>query len=284
MPNFDAVEREHVLRALEEYDKLGADEFLTLYGFGKAREYLLWHDGKSYDSKAILGVSCKYAAGTAATSSEFSGGKDGAAKILRELGFSVTFVDDQEFVESPATGSWREASEVGSEAARSAWAEAARAVLFEAAGQYHSVVTYKELANQVMYRTGIRTRQLMHYWIGDVLGRVSAESSRRGEPLLSSLCVNAEGSVGDGYAIAVQAATGEAPGDLDDHAAHERLACYRHFNAAGLPPGGGVAALTPKLQASRDRVRRAKMITKPARQCPTCHMTLPATGVCDFCD
>jgi hypothetical protein len=186
MPNFDAVEREHVLRALEEYDKLGADEFLTLYGFGKAREYLLWHDGKSYDSKAILGVSYKYAAGTAATSSEFSGGKDGAAKILRELGFSVTFVDDQEFAESPATGSWREASEVGSEAARSAWAEAARAVLLEAAGQYHSMVTYKELANQVMYRTGIRTRQLMNYglvtsWAGSRLSH-RAEENRYSHP------------------------------------------------------------------------------------------------------
>ncbi|TDO30030.1 hypothetical protein EV643_1415 [Kribbella sp. VKM Ac-2527] len=284
MPNFDAVAREHVLRALEEYDELGADEFLTLYGFGKAREYLLWHDGKSYDSKAILGVSYLYAAGTAATSSEFSGGKDGAARILRKLGFSVTFVDDPELAESPGSGSWREASDVGSESARSAWAEAARAVLLEAAGRYRAVVTYKELATQVMNRTGIHTRQLMHYWIGDVLGRVSAESSRRGEPLLSSLCVNAAGSVGEGYAIAVQAAEGVAPGDLDDHATHERLACYRHFNAAGLPPGGGVAALTPKLRESKDRARRAKTIQKTAPQCPTYHISLPATGVCDFCD
>jgi hypothetical protein len=102
MPNFDAVAREHVLRALEEYDELGADELLTLYGFGRARQYLLWHDGKSYDSKAILAVSYSYAAGTAATSSEFSGGKDGAARILRELGFSVTLLTTQNKQKAPA--------------------------------------------------------------------------------------------------------------------------------------------------------------------------------------
>jgi len=37
--------------------------FLALYGFGRARAYLLIVDGKSYDSKAILGVAFGLATG-----------------------------------------------------------------------------------------------------------------------------------------------------------------------------------------------------------------------------
>ena len=283
VPDFDAVTQAHVLAALEEYDECGPDEFLSRYGFGKARDYVLRHDAKSYDSKAILGVAHKYATGAAAASSEFSGGKDGAAKILRGLGFEVAFVDGSEHASAPAIGTWRAASDVGSEVARIAWAEAARSVLLDVAVRYHAVVTYKELAAQVQYRTGIRTKQLMQHWIGDVLGRVSAECNRRGEPLLSSLCVNAEGGVGDGYGIAVHAASGQAPGDLDDHAASERLKCYRYFHAADLPKDGGVPALAPQLAASRERSRKAKQSARPIPTCPTCFTELPATGICDYC-
>ncbi|WP_344220484.1 hypothetical protein [Kribbella sancticallisti] len=269
---------------MKECDDRGVDDFLATYGFGRAREYLLRYDGKTYDSKAILGVAQKYATGRAATSSSFSGGRTGAAKVLRELGFEVTYVDISAPGDVPATGTWREASEVGSDNARSAWAEAARDVLLDAANRYRSVVTYKELANHVQYRTGIRTKQLMHYWIGDVLARVAADCSRRGEPLLSSLCVNTEGSVGDGYAIAVTAAYGEAPEDSDAHAANERLACYQHFEAAGLPPDGGSPALVPRLAASRERARKAALADRPVAQCPTCHLQVPASGICDYCD
>ncbi len=80
MPDFDAVSRDHVLSTLGEYDERGREGFLDLYGFGVARDYVLVHDGKSYDSKAILGVAHKYATGRAALAAEFSGGKDGAAK------------------------------------------------------------------------------------------------------------------------------------------------------------------------------------------------------------
>lgn len=284
VPNFDAVNRYHVLQALEEYDRRGANDFLSHYGFGSAREYVLWHDHKSYDSKAVLGVAHKYATGTVAARTEFSGGKDGAAKTLRALGFEVRFVDDAPLTDVPAIGTWRAVSEVGSKTARAEWAEAARYVLLDVARRYHGVVTYKDLATQVQHRTGIRTKQLMHYWIGDVLGRVSADCAHGDEPLLSSLCVNAEGSVGDGYAIAVRAASGETPGDVDDHAAHERLRCYRHFGAADLPADGGVPALTPNLAAARGRARKAKAIDRPVAICPNCHTQLPATGNCDFCD
>ncbi|TCN35532.1 hypothetical protein EV644_11595 [Kribbella orskensis] len=284
VPTFDVVTRDHVLSALSEYDERGAEEFLARYGFGPAREYLLLHGGRSYDSKAVLGVAHKYATGRAATSSEFSGGVSGAAKVLRQLGFEVTsLVEDGGGMQASEGRTWREVSEVGSEQARSAWADAGREVLLATAHRYRDVVTYKLLSEQVQARTGIRTKQLMHYWIGDVLGRVSADCSRRGEPLLSSLCINSEGSVGPGYAVAVEAASGRPPADLDEHAARERLACYRYFDAVGLPPDGGSPALTHRLAAARERTRKAKAAERPTATCPTCHTQLPVTGVCDYC-
>lgn len=280
MPDFDAVSRDHVLQALTEYDERGADDFLAVYGFGRARDYVLWHDGRGYDSKAVLGVALKYATGVAARSSEFSGGRSGAAKVLWALGFEVSEPGD----DPPAAGgAWREASEIGAGAARDAWAAAARDVLLDTARRYHSVVQYKELAAEVQSRTGIRTRQLMHYWIGEVLGQVSDECSRRDEPLLSSLCVNAEGSVGPGYATAARRAYGLTPDDSDGHAARERLACHRHFGAPDLPADGGVPALTPRLAATRARTKRAAPTPRETATCPTCHMQLPVTGICDTC-
>lgn len=50
------VTREAVLAAIQEYDRLGQDAFLRQYGFERARLYVVIHEGKSYDSKAILGV------------------------------------------------------------------------------------------------------------------------------------------------------------------------------------------------------------------------------------
>lgn len=123
----------------------------------------------------------------------------------------------------------------------------------------------------------------MHYWIGDVLGRVSADCARRGEPLLSALCVNTEGSVGEGYRGAVIDIRGELVGDVDDHAASERLACYRYFGAE-LPDDGGRPQLTPRIRASRTTARKVAAAASPRPTCPTCHLQLPATGVCDNCD
>lgn len=78
-----------VLRAIEEYDRLGQDPFLAEYGFGRATAYLLIYQGQSYDSKAILGVAYKFATGIRIGPHEFSGGVYGAAGVLRKLGFEV---------------------------------------------------------------------------------------------------------------------------------------------------------------------------------------------------
>jgi hypothetical protein len=142
MPDFSAVTRDHVLQAVAEYDRLGADAFLAAYGFGQAKEYVLRYEGGSYDSKAVLGVALKYATGRAAAAKDFSGGRYGAAKVLGDLGFEVTSPEGSSSGEpvhakeepatgAPVTGTWREASQVGTNAAREAWSEAARAVLLD---------------------------------------------------------------------------------------------------------------------------------------------------------
>jgi len=83
--------REAVLSAIAEYDKIGRDRFLAKYGFGSARAYWLYHDGKRYDSKAIAGAAFGYLVGNPKPLSrrELHGGKIETAPVLRRLGFDV---------------------------------------------------------------------------------------------------------------------------------------------------------------------------------------------------
>jgi hypothetical protein len=83
------VTRADVVRAIEEYDRLGQDQFLAEHGFGRATAYLLIYRERSYDSKAILGVAYTYATGVPIGAHDFSGGVYGAAGVLRKLGFEV---------------------------------------------------------------------------------------------------------------------------------------------------------------------------------------------------
>lgn len=184
----------------------------------------------------------------------------------------------------PVSGEWQEASEIGDPAAKAAWTEAARTELIEVAKRYQAVVTSKDLAVLVQRRSGVRTGQRAHYWMGDVLSRVATECDERGEPMLSAFCVNSQGSVGDAYGVAVQAIKGETPDDPDVHASRERLACHQRFEAQGLPDDGGSAALTPRLAASRARARKVRAAERVVPTCPTCYMELPATGPCNYCD
>lgn len=80
-----------VLRAIEEFDRLGRDPFLQQYGFGRSRAYFLRHDGKLYDSKAIIGVAHGYSGDgrSALSAAQFTGGEATVAQTLRGLGFDV---------------------------------------------------------------------------------------------------------------------------------------------------------------------------------------------------
>lgn len=85
-----------VRQAIAEFDRLGRDAFLDTYGFGRARDYFLFHNGQSYDSKAIAGVANQFLPGQVAlTSGAFSGGENAAAGRLRELGFDIRGPEEQ---------------------------------------------------------------------------------------------------------------------------------------------------------------------------------------------
>jgi hypothetical protein len=283
MTDLGVITRGHVLAATAECDRLGTEKFLSHYGFGRAREYLLVLNDRDYDSKAIVGVAHRYAVGRALGSEEFSGGRSGAAKILRDLGFDVSGPDESGHFGADDSEPWRDAADLEADEARAAWALAARDSLADVARSYRAVITSKELAALVQERTRITTNQLTQHWIGDVLARVAMDCAAREEPNLASLCVNSLGSVGDGYLVAVEKATGDVPDDGDVHAADERLECYRFHKAVRLPEDGGTAALTPRLAASRARARKVAREAVPVNTCPSCFMAIPSTGVCDNC-
>ncbi|MFE1691154.1 HNH endonuclease [Streptomyces albidoflavus] len=84
-----AISRNDILRTLQEYDNLGGEKFLSLYGYERARKHLILHDGKEYDSKAVAGVAHKYQHGRPLIAREFSGGNGHAVKWLIREGFQV---------------------------------------------------------------------------------------------------------------------------------------------------------------------------------------------------
>ncbi len=85
------LSRHEILQAVAEYDRLGQDRFLEKYGFGKARSYRLVVDGKTYDSKAIVGAAHGFLPGREPlAAADFSGGAATVGHLLSSLGFQVT--------------------------------------------------------------------------------------------------------------------------------------------------------------------------------------------------
>ena len=83
------VDRDDVLRAIKEYDRLGPDQFFAKHGFGPSRTYELVFDRRRYPHKAILGAAYEFATGKRLASGDFEGGKSGAVAVLGSLGFTV---------------------------------------------------------------------------------------------------------------------------------------------------------------------------------------------------
>lgn len=168
--------------------------------------------------------------------------------------------------------------------AKAGWVAAARPILVSVAQRYQATITYKELATDIQTAAGVKTRMLITNWIGGVLGQVADECHARGEPLLPSLCVHADGTIGDGYAVAVAQTAGDNIGehDIEMRAAEDRLRCYRHFGAM-LPPDGGQPTLTPQVLAKRERMKRQSAPSPSPRVCPNCWMVLPMSGRCNNC-
>lgn len=87
----DITSRQAVLDTIAECDRLGRDEFLHKYGFGRSREYFLVVGDREYDSKAIIGAAhgVQFPAKGPLTSVEFSGGAATVQQVLERLGFEV---------------------------------------------------------------------------------------------------------------------------------------------------------------------------------------------------
>ncbi len=294
------IRREHVLRAIEEYDDDGATAFLDTYGLAPAPEHPLSHRGSTYDTRAVVAVAYGYATGTALGDHELDA--PDAAMLARGLGFTVdeTGLPPLRFAR---------AATVGRDHAHDTWALAARERLLEVAGTYHAVMTRHELADYVQRRSVIRTDQQPQAWIGDVLRRVAVACVAAREPLLPCLVIDDHGRVGTAYHHALRDLRGEDVEDVDEQASRERLECYAYFGAT-LPEGGGeplVTVVAPAPRAKAASAPRARSIagggsttprvprtprapakpTPVVRQaaiCPVHFIELPPSGVCDLCD
>ena len=88
-PDWTEVARDDVIRAIQEYDRLGPDQFYAQHGFAPTTTYELIHDNRSYPPKAVLGTAYELATGRRLASADFEGGKTGAVRVLGGLGFTV---------------------------------------------------------------------------------------------------------------------------------------------------------------------------------------------------
>ena len=86
---WDRVARADVLRAIQEYDRLGPERFFSEHGFAPTTTYDLVWDERRYPPKAILGTAYELATGQRLASGDFEGGKSGAVRVLGKLGFTV---------------------------------------------------------------------------------------------------------------------------------------------------------------------------------------------------
>jgi hypothetical protein len=86
---WDRVSHADVVRAIQEYDRLGPQEFFSAHGFAPTTTYDLVWEERRYPPKAILGTAYELATGQRLASGDFEGGKTGAVAVLGKLGFTV---------------------------------------------------------------------------------------------------------------------------------------------------------------------------------------------------
>ena len=89
MVTWGQVTHDDVVRAMQEYDRLGPESFFAEHGFARTTTYELVQDKHRYPPKAILGTAYEFATGQRLASGDFEGGKTGAVKVLDNLGFKI---------------------------------------------------------------------------------------------------------------------------------------------------------------------------------------------------
>lgn len=79
-----------VLKAMEQFDRIGRGAFLSQHGYGQAQNWYVRRGKKLYDSKAIAGVAVGIQLRRPPLRhDEFSGGAATVVPVLRNLGFDV---------------------------------------------------------------------------------------------------------------------------------------------------------------------------------------------------
>jgi hypothetical protein len=86
---WDKVAHADVLRAIHEYDRLGAQTFYAEHGFGPTLTYDLVWEKRRYPPKALLGTTYEFATGKRLAPGDFEGGKSGAVRVLERLGLDI---------------------------------------------------------------------------------------------------------------------------------------------------------------------------------------------------
>ncbi|WP_212827297.1 HNH endonuclease [Catellatospora sp. TT07R-123] len=89
------ITREAVLAAVAEYDELGQPLLLERYGLEQTHACWFVHNGRKYDSKAIMVAAHEHVGGGALTPSDFGDGQRTMILQLRRLGFEITRVDSR---------------------------------------------------------------------------------------------------------------------------------------------------------------------------------------------
>lgn len=82
------IDREAVLQAMDECDRVGREAFLTDNGFERPRQFYVQHQGRLYDAKAIVNVAHRHRYG-ALSEPPISGGRAHSNKVLDNLGFTI---------------------------------------------------------------------------------------------------------------------------------------------------------------------------------------------------
>jgi hypothetical protein len=83
------VSRDDVVKAIEEYDRLGPKQFFSAHGFAPTTTYELVWQKRRYPPKALLGTAYELATGQRLASADFEGGQGGAVTVLGDLGFTI---------------------------------------------------------------------------------------------------------------------------------------------------------------------------------------------------
>lgn len=87
MSVLNAIDRDHVLTAIDTWDTAGGANYLLVRG--QAPTHVLEYGGREYDAPAIAGIAHGLATGRTLTADDIPGGGAAVAKALTRLGFDV---------------------------------------------------------------------------------------------------------------------------------------------------------------------------------------------------